>query len=315
MEITLFDFDFSKDQNKMFSDEMVKEKFRELQLIVKNSGNGYYTEIRSLPRDLVLYLEEFRSRGWIENRGDGITIPSQHLIYHTVEEVVESFREKVEKALSDPNVSWYKTVLSVINGLGTTPVRWKDEKAKKEARRRMHEISRNAAKRLGLNHFLAVPSSRGMKINIFSSKFAKEQVLPLIAKYVIPITDYEEMDDFFNHHFFFFGRDDWETRKMCPYPDFRMVTPSMFEKACLCEAKDEKTVKLILDYAGCSFGGERIKKLPCLYPDGWSYERYLETLTEDDKAKIREDQERLKRLHGESYVVRYPWDKRCKSWK
>jgi hypothetical protein len=312
VEHTLFDFDFTESQKEMFSEERVSKKFRELQGIFKKRRNAYFVSLSEIPRDILMYLEEFEKRGWIERRGDlnnrsGINILDPYLAFHTVDEVVEPFRQEMRRKLASPDVNWYKNVLDLANG-SYGPIRWKDDEVKEEASRQMHEISKKAAMELGLKHFIEVPSSRGAKMDPFDSKWSRKHVLPVIAEKVIPITDYEEMDNFFRSHMIFFGRDDWKPYGDTPYPNFKQLLPSMFHLACLCEAKDEKTVKLILDYAGSSYGRKETSDFTYLYPEGWSYERYLESLTDEDKEKIRQDQDRLKRLHGERYAKRYPWD-------
>lgn len=306
MELNLFDFDFSESNEEMFSDEKVMEKFNQLQEIFKERRNGHFVTVKSLPRDLFVYLEEFKKRGWIERHenaviGPGIDIPDQYLIYSTADELVDEYREKMNKALSDPDVSWHYTILPIINS-AARPVRWKNEKVKAEVSRRKREINKKAATELGLKHFIEVPSSRGIKMNPFGSKWSRKHVLPKVAEYVIPITDFEEMYNFFHEHAFFFGRRDWDWNDSTTpaYPEFKKLLPSLFDIACLCEAGDEKTIKLILDYAGCTYGGFKYKNpdITYVYPDGWSMERYAETLTAEDKKVIEEDQERLKRLHS-----------------
>src|SRR5690606_25928488 len=111
--------------------------------------------------------------------------------------------------LSKPDVCWYKHVLPAIN-FGPLPIRYKDEQTKQAVIKKKYEIIKDVATILGLDHFLNVPSSRGQKITAFSSKWAKENVLPLVVELVKPINDYDEMQDFFESHIFFFGRRDWD---------------------------------------------------------------------------------------------------------
>ncbi|RKJ27626.1 hypothetical protein D7X33_42785, partial [Butyricicoccus sp. 1XD8-22] len=124
---------------------------------------------------------------------------------------------------------------------------------------------------------------------------------------IIPITDFDQMDDFFRTHVFFMGRRDWQEGyrqdfEIPPYPEFKRLSPSYFDIACLCEAEDEKAVKLILDYSGSVYGySEKNSDLTFLYPNGWSMEKYESTLTDKDRELIRKDKERLKRLHSHKY--------------
>lgn len=208
----------------------------------------------------------------------------------------------VDEVMKKPNLCWYNDVIPVINQ-GAIPIRCINNETKELMRKKQKEIIVKFAQKLGLKHFLNTPSARGYKINPFSSKWTKENVLPLIAEKVIPMTNFVKIDSYFSNHVFFFGRRDWDRsgyRKdydIPPYPEYVKLMPSYLEIASLCEARDEATIKLILDYSGCSFGYEkRQSNLTYVYPEGWSYAKYKESLSDDDIKVIREDQERIKRL-------------------
>lgn len=303
MELTLFDFDFTEANNEILSKERVSEQFAVLQKLFKKRRNSYFMGLNELPKDMLIYIDEFEKMGWIERRNGGINILNPYLDYHTVDEVVDEFKTMVDHALNQPDVSWYENVLPVVNH-GAIPIRVKDEETKKQMYRQQKEIIKEATKKLGLKHFLQVPSSRGHKMNPFSSKWSRQHVLPTVIQYVKTITDYDEMESFFNNHVFFFGRRDWNFGKSTipipPYPEFKRLTPGYFDIACLCEATDDKTIELILEYSGVVFGySERENgQLKYIYPQGWSMERYESTLTDEDKKLIEEDQERLKKLHS-----------------
>lgn len=309
MGLDLFDFDFTEENEDLMTDERVFEQLEVLQNLFKEHNNGYYMRISDLPRGMVLYLDEFEKRGWIEYRdSNAINLLDDYLKYHTLEEVAYAFQSRIDRALNNPNVSWYETVLPIMSS-GVIPIRCKNKDIEEEMRKIENEIRVEAAISLGLDHFLEVPSSRGMKMHPFSSKWSAENVLPLIAESIIPITDYNEMNSFFRENVLFFGRRDWDRDgirndyDIPPYPEFRRLLPCTFSIACLCEATDIETIKLILDYSGSSYGNyEKRTDLNILYPDGWSMERYESSLTDEDKELIRLDQERLKRLHSHKYV-------------
>lgn len=301
MEITLFNFDFSNEKKNKMSEENIIKNFSILQEIFKKKGNPYIVPLQELPPDTLIYLDEFEKRGWIEKWSDGINIRDEYLKYHSIDEVVNNYKNLLEIQLKKPDVNWYEDILPIIN-FGIQVIRYKDEETKNKIYQKTKEVTIEAAKQLGLKHFLEVPSARGQKTKPFSG-WAKKHVLPILVEYVLPITDYYEMEKFFRTHAFFFGRMDWnkeqytENFAVPPYPEYRMFFPSIFENVCLCEATKKEEVELILEYVGIAYGyDKKDKKITVVYPDGWSYEKYLETLTEEDKEILKKDRERAKRL-------------------
>lgn len=306
MELSLFDFDFTEANKDMFTSKKISEQFAVLQKLFKERKNSYCMNISDLPRDMIVYIDEFEKEGWIErHNGGAINIKDEYLIYHTPEEVIEEYRQVIDSVLARPSYSWYEDILPVVN-FGPMPIRFKSDEERNLIYKLRKEVVKETTIKLGLKHFIEVPSSRGHKMNPFPSKWARKYVLPMIAELVIPITDYDEMENFFNAHVFFMGRRDWDRDgyrsdyKIPPYPEFKKLCPGSFDIACLCEAKDEKTVELVLDYSGSSYGyTEKVRDdLIYLYPQGWSMERYQSSLTNTDKELIKQDQERLKKLHS-----------------
>jgi hypothetical protein len=303
--MNLFDFDFSDENNGMMTEQRIAEQFKVLQGLFKDRMNAHFMAISDLPANMKVYIDEFEKRGWIVRRGYGVNIPDEHLLYHTPEEIINEFKERVDTVISQSNISWYEDVLPVINS-GSMPLRYKNESVREQINQMRYEVIKETAFKFGLKHFIEVPSSRGHKMNPISSKWAKKNVLPLIAELVIPITDFDDMKNFFRTSVFFMGRRDWDRSGYAknydipPYPEFRRLSPSYFELACLCEAVSMEHVKLILDYSGSIFGHheKEAKKLKYIYPEGWSYKKYEESLTEKDKEIIAKDKERLKRLHS-----------------
>ncbi|WP_193065165.1 hypothetical protein [Oceanobacillus oncorhynchi] len=288
------------------SEEEIEKQFSILQDISKEHDNSYFIGISNLPLSVKNCLKQFEEKGWIEKRlGNGVCILDPFLAHKSPEEIAAIHQERLDMALENPNVSWYENVLHVAN-FSPTPIRYKNKEMQWKTRQLIDEITKNAAKKLGLKHFLEVPSSRGMKINPISSKWARNHVLPMILEKIIPIKDMNEMEDFFHYHVFFMGRRDWDKKgysknyQIPPYPEFKRIVPSVFDIACLCEATEAKTIKLILEYAGSAHGCMEREKddMIYLYPEGWSFANYESTLTDEDKLLIKEDQERLERLHG-----------------
>src|SRR5699024_3803433 len=157
--------------------------------------------------------------------------------------------------------------------------------------------------KFGLNHFKEVPSSRGYKIGVIS-KWAQENILPVIAKDVLELTTFDEVKKYFKENCFFFGRNDWERScysndyQIPPFPVYWKIIPTIFETACLVQAETEQDIKLVLEYVGYASGSKIEKNSNIIYQKNWYFERYIDSLTDKDKELLREDRERLKRLHG-----------------
>jgi hypothetical protein len=297
--LTLFDFEV--ENNVTESDieaafEIFKQDFKKL-------GNYHSKQKSCLSKGLYPYYLYFEERGWVKLDGQRV-IPNRALLdYHTSEEAIEPYQTSVERFLSQKNKCWYKDFLSIRNHCG--PYEFKTNKDKEEYEKLKKQISKEVATTLGLEHFLNVPSSRGSKMNRFDSKWEKKHVIPMIASKVIHMTDFDEIKKFFRTHAFFCGRRDWiwkDCTLTAPYPEFKTVMLTEFDIACLTEANDEKTVALILSYTGGGWTNFDSNNRKILYPLGWSYKRYQESLTFDDVEKIFSDIERLNRLHGGHYL-------------
>lgn len=281
--------------------ERVSNAFDELLELAKKRGNPIYIGIKNLPSNIKLYLLDFKENGWIEVRNDAIQIKRKYLKFHTVNELVEEYRSSANELLAKPDVCWYKHFLNLRNFFG--PIQYKSDQIRNEFYIEKSKVTKELAMKLGLNHFMKVPSSRGHIMNSVSSKWAKKYVLPVIAEHVIPITDINEMENFFKKHAFFFGRRDWDWEKsgsfkVPAYPVFKIFSPTEFNLACLSQAKDEKTVALIFKYMSHSSGRGVLNNRTIIYPAGWSMERYEQSLTDEDKEVIQLDKERLARLHN-----------------
>lgn len=300
MELTLFDFDFSEEQEKMFSEERIKEKFNELIQYSKKEGNPHYLSIRELPNNMYMYLEKFIEKGWVKQNETGVYIPDKYLDYHTLDELIDMFEESINKVTRKENVCWYSDILQVINHV-FLPTRIQKE-VEQNFRVAKKEITKKYALKFGLQHFKNVKSSRGHKKDF--GKWVKKNVFPIIIENILNLSTYEEVEEYFNKNIFFCGRRDENMNsvyaKIAPYPEFYKFSPSYLEIASLAQATTEKDVKLILDYCGIlHYGLNAFTDYGnAIYPDGWSFERYLAELTDEDKVMIYEDRERLKRLHG-----------------
>src|SRR5699024_11574852 len=94
---------------------------------------------------------------------------------------------------------WYKDFINVIN-YSSSPIRW-IENREEEFDKRKNDIVIKYAFKFGLNHFKEVPSSRGYKIGVIS-KWARENILPVIAKDVLELTTFDEVKKYFKENCF-----------------------------------------------------------------------------------------------------------------
>lgn len=215
--------------------------------------------------------------------------------YYGVDEVLDALEEEIHQLLITDGKPFYES-FQILN-FHTWKYPYKRTRANEEYyQTRTAEMMKSFALTLGLEHFLSVPKSRGTKMNRFNSSFAKKETIPKIAEDIIPMTTYDEIKAYFDRHAVFAGR-----RGSVPYPDYLTVRTSPLILAALVEAKDVKTIALILSYTGGGWARGDESKYQLIYPDGWSYERYMESLTLEDIGLIVDDTERLKRLWGKSY--------------
>src|SRR5690625_3127915 len=131
MSVDLFAFDFTEENNDMMTDERVTEQFKVLQTMFKERRNAYFYGYVDLPNDMMVYIDEFEKRGWIERRGEGINILDQHLKHHTVGEVIGEYKKMLSEVLKEPNISFYEDVLPIIN-IDGRPIRYKDEEERED---------------------------------------------------------------------------------------------------------------------------------------------------------------------------------------
>lgn len=309
--LTLFDFDFSEEKTVKDYEKM----FTEILEISKQKGNPYCLSREYLPPHIgMMDIFEMEKLGFLKTWKDYLEISDDKLFYHTLDEALAIFEKKMAKACNKENVCWYKDVISVSHGTGIS--RWQSKELSNAFYLEKEKIVRRYAEQFGLKHFKEVPSSRGIKIRSFSS-WEKENVLPVISKFVLATDNYDEIKGYFRGSSFFMG---FNRGGYLPYPDFKSFIPTTFDIVCLSEAKTEKDVTLIFEYIGCSMGGvlcvinniSKDKKYlagkKIIYPEGWSWERYIETLTDEDKENIKADLQRLNRLHNEEKAYPLLWE-------
>lgn len=298
---TIFDFEIENDA----TEEDIKSAFSLLVQAFKKRLNPACMGKDNIPKECKRYLSYFIERKWIELKGAVVYVDENLIDYHTPEELADFLYENMENIMLEDKKCWYTDFLPVINHSGA--IRYRNKEDKEKFWELKSEIIKTFAIKLGLKHFLTVPSSRGHMMGRFSSKWEKKHVIPFIAEKVIPMTNFDEIEKFFKEHAFFCGRRDWVwgdqgNMKTAPYPEYKSIMLSAFDIACLVEATDVKTVALILSHTGgawCNYNSDRYK---ILYPDGWSYQRYLNSLTPNDLEVIFKDIERLDRLHNGTYL-------------
>lgn len=299
-ELNLFAFDFSEDQEEMFSEENIKRKFALVQQQAKEDRNGYFLPLKSLPENTIMYVDHFVEKGWIERRKNGINILDEHLKYHTLEELVQMYENDMKKVCSRKDVCWYTDVLTVINH-SASPIRIQEE-IEEELYYAKKEITKKYALQFGLEHFKNKPSSRGHKIGGFS-KWVKKNVLPIITEDVLKLSDYDKIEDYFKKSVFFFGRSDSdksgyrEDYRIPPYPEYYQLWASYLDIASLSQADNEDDIELILEYCGRS-SGHFPDICNVIYPTDYTFQTYIDSLTDEDRELLKNDRERLTKLHG-----------------
>src|SRR5699024_3802840 len=293
MMVDLFDYDFSEE----VTDEKLEEYFYEIQLIFKGNGNGRLLLEEDIQGKIKPFLHYMMEKGWLiySPNKTGYDVHDEHVIYHSVDELIEEYREKIYgtfKLMKEEDMNYYDHLLPVINSC-SPPIRWtQNTEKRKQVEIAKKEIVKDVETQLSLQHFLEKPKSRGYQTNPMGTKWAKKNVLPIIIDNVQITEDIEEIKQFFYTRIWFMGRDDWKSNIHPPYPLYKRIMPSSFQLACLAEAVTSKEVKLILKYANAGFGytEKTSDELEYVYPGDWSYERYMLSLTKDDLNLIRSDQ-------------------------
>lgn len=302
--------DESKNKEKMneISLEDVQKVFRELITYSKNLNNPISIRRSSLSENIKKFLPRFKKEGWVKvhsQNPDILFIEPSLLDYRSIDEQLQEYEEGFRKLLQKEDFCWYKDGLSYRNFFHYS---FKTEEERDVFYKRKREVTIQIALELGLKHWKEVPTSRGQKSGGYS-KWSKKYLLPAIVEKVLTIKDINELENFFNESTFYFGREDEDTTgctiPIPPYPCFKKLMLTEFSLACLAQAKQEKEVYEILDYAGYSMGGIDLgdsSNKKYVYPKGMSFDTYLESLTANDLKLMADDKERLKRLHGKDII-------------
>lgn len=283
MEQTLFDF-FQAEKGPASAEELSLWTEQISRYYLKR-GNPYWylkSEVvsegfsyRSLNELIkVGVLDTMQSREEVR-----LSLKESYRQYESAEKVAGDLEEAVEKALYEGKrlyeVSW---IFSHFYMSGQY-----NPKEAETYKRLSGEINKNVAIQLGLEHFINVPDSRGSKINLLSSPFEKNVTFPKIAEDVIPMTEFDEVKAYFKNNIFFCGKKD---RNDWPFPSLKELILNDFLIACLAEAKDQKTVKLILSHAGGTSPSIYVSRKNVIFPDGWSLERFNSELSADEIAEV-----------------------------
>ncbi|MEK5217762.1 hypothetical protein [Psychrobacillus sp. FSL H8-0487] len=302
---SLFDFDF---EPVVISDEEVEEMWSLLQLEMKKEGN-YFTERKFIEKlGLQKYQESFVKKGYMTLRHDQYSAVRSHLIYHTLDEILDEFEEKVERFLENPS-SDYRGSASFLLELpcDMAPTIDESQKIKGEAYELMKPFSKRIAIELGVDYYTKNILTSDYKMNCFSDKAYKTHFLPFFYDLVIPITDYDEMYDLLKNHSFVVGRNDHFMYGTTPYLKVEKPMFSDLDIAVLCQTTDKKIINHILRRVGKSMGGRSNINdnnfSGLLFAPTFSYQDYVNSLTMDDSVKIFDDIERLNRLHGKKEVA------------
>ncbi|MDX8367696.1 hypothetical protein [Cytobacillus sp. IB215665] len=282
----LFDFETEK------STESLESSFKRLVQWYKEDGNPVRERISYLPSDLRVRLNEFEEEGWIkfENKYTSFSIPNHLKDFYSPDERVDMIIGKMEKLYEDGNIFDLLKFNSPSCEFATKKDRDEFYLLEKDARK--HFAKDVVSNKLALQYFTQNESSRGTKINRFSTSLEKEAVKTL-AEEIIPISDIDEIEHYFKTTAFFCG-----ICKTSGQAEVRVISPILFDIACLCEAKTEKQVKLIISYAGGSSTNLYTTKYRIVYPKSWSTQRYFDELTPELIDVMFSNHDRLCRLYG-----------------
>lgn len=296
---SLFDFDF---EPIIISDAEVEEMWNLFRVEMKKTGN-YYNEGKIIEKlGLQKYQESFVKKGYMTLKNDRFYADRTKLFYHTIDEILEEFEEKVERFLENPP-SDYKGSASWLLDLpcDMAPTIEESQSLKRQIYEAIKPFSKRIAMELGVEYFISNPGGRGTQMNCYKDKAYKKHFLPFFYELVISISDYDEMYKMIHNYSFVVGRRDWFTPIGAPVLEVEKPTLTDLDIAVLCQTTDKKVIDLVLEYCGkCMGGNPKINEdsSGLLFPPTFTYRDYINSLSIDDAAKIIEDTERLALLHG-----------------
>ena len=303
-ENSLFDYDFDP---VVYTDDEIQEAFALLIQRIKEKGN-YYGLNGIETEDIKKYFPEFEKKRWL----DGNQVRRDLIDYHTIEEVVEKIEdyvyELIERIDAEEIINWYEDTWRAWSKFVPCSMNVDNNKSqimKKVISNKTRCYSKKIALKLGLKHYIENPSSRGTMMNVFNHKGYKKHFIPYLEKEIVKINDFDEMQKFFDCYFLAGRRDQlWSSGssfKTPPYPEYTKLSLNELQIASLCET-DESNYKevlgMILKHIGCSSAGRSVKNLKLGHSPTFTYQDYIQSLTDEDMLLIFDDLQRLEKLHG-----------------
>ncbi|MED0738991.1 hypothetical protein [Aneurinibacillus thermoaerophilus] len=237
--LTLFDYDYS--QQTVDLDGAVKE----LQKFFKEKGNPVRTQdFSSLSGSTIRLFPELEEKGYIRVVDGMVELKEEYRDYHSVEELLAIFHEVVDAHLAAGGNHYD------IYGISTQMSLMYHTPGFSRALEK--EVDEYGIK-LGLEHFLSVPKSRGHRMGRADGK-ERRWIVDAVAESVLPLDDWREVKVFFDTHAFYLGQRRAADGQL--YDDILTFSGRAFKYQCFAQAQDKKTVELILSYMGGGFSGK-----------------------------------------------------------
>lgn len=216
-----------------------------------------------------------------------IRLQEQYWMYYTIEEALELLKQQFKevKKINRSSFADFYTVTHRFSRKYAIKDFRDDSEIQNEFSDGQDKLLKQLAIEYGLVHFEKFPACRGTKTCQLRSDFEKQEILPMIAADLIRMKTFDEVKRYFNHHMFFCGKRSYGA----PYPENRVFLPNHLLIASLAEADDEDTVAFLMDYAGIGFKANGATDKKVLYPKGWSYERYMSSLSMLEIGHIVDD--------------------------
>lgn len=220
---------------------------------------------------------------------------------HTINQYVSEFKEHLNSLYEDINHNWFHALS--VHDYEPKVYHAKDIHLKPVLLERLQEEKLKVLEQVGLDQYDKMSKDRQKR---YSTKdFVYKEVFPIICENIHRFENYKDIKDYFHKNYFYAGK-----ASHAPYPQYIKLLPTDYDVVCLLQAKNnEKMVYRILNNLGLLTGGYQTnnhRELNAVYPEGYSYDDYLRSLSESDWELIEQDIKRLSSLHNrelKSYLL------------
>lgn len=212
---------------------------------------------------------------------------------HDIDQYVNEFKEHLNSLYENENHNWFHALSA--SDYEPKVYHAKDIHLKPVLLERLQEEKLKVLEKVGLDRYDKMSKDRQKR---YSTKdFVYKEVFPIIHENIHRFESYKEIKDYFHQNYFYAGK-----ASHAPYPKYIKLLPTDYDVVCLLQAKnDEKMVYRILNNSGILTGGYQTnnhRELNAIYPKGYSYDNYIDSLSEEDWNLIEKDIKRLSSLHN-----------------